>query len=161
MSLLWPAPFWPAAQNPESPIRDDDESSPGQNTPGRRVRERRRARRYPLKLPLHYRVTENRGGQAGDGETIDISSKAILFGGDSHPPIGSTIEAVMRWPVQVGGEMPLRLVISGPVLRRDDRGAVALIKRFEFFQEIEAGPRPRGTEPPRSAFGGSRTRTAR
>jgi hypothetical protein len=135
MSLFWPTRFWTAGENAESPFGNDEEPSPGQHTAGRRSRERRRARRYPLKLPLRYRITEARGGQSGGGETVDISSKALLFTGDAQPPTGVTIEVVMRWPVQVGEETPLRLLVAGPVLRRDERGAVVLIKRFEFFQQ--------------------------
>jgi hypothetical protein len=103
-----------------------------------------------LRLPIRYGTVESRSGGAGSGETVDLSSRAVLFTTEGQPPIGSTVEAAVQWPVQVGDETPLQLVISGPVLRRDSRGVVALIKRFEFVREgpgrAESGPADFGAE---------------
>ena len=102
------------------------------------ARERRRTRRYPIRLPLGYRVTEGaegNGGQTGQGETCDISSKGILFAADPQPPAGSVIDLTLHWPVRIGDGMPIRLVVSGPILRCDARGVVLLVKRYYFFAE--------------------------
>jgi hypothetical protein len=98
-------------------------------------KERRSARRYPLKLDLTYSISETRAMQTVAGATSDLSSRSILFTAEALPPVGSMIEAQIAWPVQIGGEHPLRLVVFGPVLKRDTRGAVMLIKRYGFASE--------------------------
>ncbi len=100
------------------------------------ARERRRARRYPLRIELHYREPE--AGQSDRyGETCDISSKGIRFTVDSVPRAGATLEIALRWPLRLGDALPLRLIITGPVLRADSRGAVVLIKSFYFARAAE------------------------
>jgi hypothetical protein len=145
MPLFWPARPWPAVEKRDIDPGDEGDISTGQRSPGRRLRERRRTRRYPLRLPIRYRTVENRSSGAGGGQTVDLSSRAVLFTTEGQPPIGSTVEAAVQWPVQVGDETPLQLIISGPVLRRDSRGVVALIKRFEFIRE-RSGPAAPGPE---------------
>jgi hypothetical protein len=105
-----------------------------------------------LRLPIRYRAVESRTSGAGLGETVDVSSRAVLFTAEDQPPIGSTVEAAVQWPVRVGDETPLQLIISGPVLRRDSRGVVALIKRFEFVRQ---GPGPAESDPADFGAGGA------
>jgi hypothetical protein len=113
-----------------------DGELPGQPAPGRR--ERRRTRRYPLKLEVAYRTASEGGGFTGSGETRDISSRALLFTADSELAAGANLQVTLRWPVELGGATPIRLLASGPILRRDSRGIVLLIKRYAFIHA--AGP---------------------
>ena len=43
----------------------------------------------------------------------------------------------MRWPLRLGNDLPLRLIVTGPVLRVDSRGSVMLIKTFRFARVAE------------------------
>jgi hypothetical protein len=63
------------------------------------TREERRSRqRYPLRLPLSCKILRRRQGRIL-GETIDISSKGVLFAAAEPLPIRAGIEILIDWPV--------------------------------------------------------------
>jgi hypothetical protein len=101
------------------------------------AQERRRARRYPLRIDLRYRRAESAGQSSGEGATCDISSKAVRFIAEAPPPAGAILEIAMLWPLRLGDALPLRLIVTGPVLRADSRGTVMLIKSFHFVRAAE------------------------
>ncbi len=102
-----------------------------------RAWERRRARRYPLRIGLHFRGSDDAGQFGGRGETCNISSRAVLFTADAPPCAGTTLELAILWPVRLGDALPLRLIATGPILRSDSRGTVMLIKNFHFARAVE------------------------
>ena len=100
----------------------------------RNTTDRRTSRRYDVRLPLHYRVS-NKGymALAGTGTTREVSSSGLSFRCRRPLPVGSHIELTIDWPARYNQEKPMELVVTGIVSRSDGgRTAVRLTsKRFQ------------------------------
>jgi hypothetical protein len=95
------------------------------------LNDRRRATRYRLDLVLEYKAQSRDGGLwIGQGTTHDISNKALRFDGSTQLPAGSTVEVLIRWPIDQEELRPLQLKIEGSVLSSESRGIVVLIGRY-------------------------------
>jgi len=105
---------------------------PGGGPPTPRISERRLTSRFPLQQELRYRLVHSRRVCAGTGETLDISSKGILFTTTERLPIGATLEIAMHWPARLNGNCLLQFVATGRVVRSDGRTAAVRIQRYEF-----------------------------
>ncbi len=80
--------------------------------------ERRSRRRYPLSLPVQFKIMKNCVVVGtGDGTSLDLSSSGIAFSTASPPRIGSYLELSISWPVLLNGSCPLKLVATGRVVR--------------------------------------------
>ena len=101
------------------------------NDGGKRI-----AKRYPLRLPLRYMAACDEVLRLGHGLCLDLSSKSILFSPDSGLAPGVRVEVSICWPATREGE-PLRLLLYGPVLWHDARGAMALIERHSLVPELK------------------------
>jgi len=94
-----------------------------------RVREeRRRSQRFPIQRSVRY---ETRSARTASGTTVDISSSGVLFTTDYLPSLGETVELALDWPARLGHKTPLKLVITGRVVRVDAKRAAIAIKRHE------------------------------
>src|ERR1051325_251532 len=75
-----------------------------QEAPPASLPNRRSARRYPVDLPLFYKVklprTEARLPVC-QGRTLNMSSTGILFQTEQTPPPGKAVELAITWPVQL------------------------------------------------------------
>jgi PilZ domain len=91
--------------------------------------DRRRARRYPVALPLRYRTAS---GSQGKGESVNISSKGLLFRCESQLHVGDVIEAELDWPDLGHDHRPVVLKVYGMVVRRDAGGTAMSISKYEF-----------------------------
>ena len=94
------------------------------------------AKRYPLRLPLRYMAACDGALRLGHGLSLDLSSKSILFSLDSGLAPGVRVEVSICWPATRQGE-PMRLLLYGPVLWHDARGAMALIERHSLIPELK------------------------
>ncbi|HTS27459.1 MAG TPA: PilZ domain-containing protein [Bryobacteraceae bacterium] len=80
--------------------------------------ERRRNRRYELRLPLHYQVAEKGGvPRTGTGSTCDLSSNGLSFRCRRPLPVGAHIEMGVEWPSKYGDLYPIELQITGFIVR--------------------------------------------
>ena len=90
----------------------------GDDMPGKNSRwETPEDPRYPLHLPLRFRAY--RGPNLiknGEGETLSMSSKEVLFWTDQEPEGGLVAELSVDWPVLLEGRTPLQLCIFGDIL---------------------------------------------
>jgi hypothetical protein len=95
--------------------------------------DRRAKRRYPLDLPVQFKIMKNYlviG--SGSGTTLDMSSNGISFASDQPVKVGSYLEMSVSWPVLLNQACPLKLVVSGKVVRSEG-GVVGLhMDRHEF-----------------------------
>ena len=94
------------------------------------------AKHYPLRLPLRYMAGCDEVLRLGNGVSLDLSSKSILFSPDSGLLPGVRVEVSIRWPATRDG-VPLRLLLYGPILWHDARGAMALIERHSLVPELK------------------------
>jgi len=95
--------------------------------------ERRAGARFPIGLNLQYRVLARRIKRPfRRGKTVNMSSHGILFVDNQTLTQGTKVEAEVDWPVKLNGEVPLKLIVRGSVVRLE-KGRVALaIKNHEF-----------------------------
>ena len=101
----------------------------GSNGSDRRARER-----YPLRLGVRYRAL-GRPGVSGLGETANLSSQGtyIATGAKQELIVGSRLEAVLEWPILLGGNTTLELVMLGRVMRVGTDGFAVAIWRHRFM----------------------------
>ena len=88
--------------------------------------ERRARQRYPLRLPLSYRILR-RGQKSELGETIDISSKGVLFKAAQPIPIRTGLEILADWPVAGPGGGILKLELFARTIRSNGDLVAAMI----------------------------------
>ena len=71
---------------------------------------------YELHLPLRFRAYRGEVLLAsGEGETLSIGGKDVLFRTD-QPPVGALVaELSIDWPVLLEGRIPLQLCIFGDI----------------------------------------------
>ena len=103
--------------------------------PGIGQSERRQHRRYPIIAKSEYVMAGNRA----PATTLDISSGGVFLKTDKNLPLGNPIQVFIDWPMLLDQRCPLRLLISGRVLRSDARGTVVGILSYDFRL------RPRGS----------------
>lgn len=95
--------------------------------------ERRSHQRFPIALDADYRILRRgRVDGLGSARTINIASRGVLLQADTSLTAGSPIELLINWPLRLQGVCPLRLFISGRVIRSDSRGVAIEAKHHEF-----------------------------
>lgn len=105
---------------------------PGGGPAAPRISDRRLTSRFPLQQEIRYRLIHSRRVCAGVGETLDISSKGILFTTTERLPTGAMIEIAMHWPARLNGNCLLQFVATGRVVRSNANSAALRIQRYEF-----------------------------
>jgi hypothetical protein len=87
-----------------------------------------------------------RGGEEmGEGKTVNISSRGVLFTSPQLLLPGRRMELSISWPVQLNNQVALRLVARGRVVRFEEGHAAIEIQQYEFR-----------TQSPAASAGGSR-----
>jgi hypothetical protein len=84
----------------------------------RAITDRRRTRRYAIRLALKYAVIR-RGlpPTTGTGESVNLNQSGLLFRGEGTVHAGDSIVALLTWPARGPNDEPLFLVMTGYVLR--------------------------------------------
>lgn len=95
--------------------------------------DRRTHARFPCKLAVNYRALEHPflEGQ-GISETVNISSKGILFAAHEALNPGQLLQVSVDWPARLDNEIPLKLVAEGRVIRIVDGLTAMHIDKYEF-----------------------------
>jgi CheY-like chemotaxis protein len=119
----------------------------GQKEAARTGANRRTHVRFPVRLAVNYQALEHPffSGTAVS-ETLNISSKGLLFA-TSHPlQPGQLLQVSVDWPARLENEIPLKLVAEGRVIRVVDGQAAVRIDKYEFrtrkIRPAEAAPPP-------------------
>src|SRR5436305_2070321 len=95
--------------------------------------DRRSKRRYPIELPVQYKIMKNYlVTGTGSGNSLDLSSGGIAFTSTEPLKIGSYLELAVSWPVLLNQSCPLKLVASGRVVRSDQNRTAISLDRYEF-----------------------------
>jgi hypothetical protein len=87
--------------------------------------------RYPLRLKLTFSALTP-PICSGDGETLLISSKELLFTTNESFAVGQCLRVSLDWPAQIENRIPLRIVVSGRILRSGDGQSAMTIDNYEF-----------------------------
>jgi ActR/RegA family two-component response regulator len=95
--------------------------------------ERRTNARFDCHLAVSYQTLEKPfiSGQ-GSSETLNISSKGVLFKADEALEPGQLVQVSVDWPARLENQIPLKLVAEGRIVR-NIKGIVAMtIEKYEF-----------------------------
>ncbi len=105
----------------------------GEKEAARSGANRRTNVRFPVRLAVNYQALEHPffSGTAVS-ETLNISSKGLLFA-TVHPlQPGQLLQVSVDWPARLENEIPLKLVAEGRVIRVVDGQAAVRIDKYEF-----------------------------
>ena len=94
--------------------------------------DRRLATRFPMDLQVRYKIAGRNTVELGSGRTINMASGGILFTTERTFAPGERVEVAVNWPAQLDNKCPLKLVISGHVVRSESTRAAVVIDRYEF-----------------------------
>jgi DNA-binding NarL/FixJ family response regulator len=95
--------------------------------------DRRTNARFPCRLAVSYQALEHPflSGVA-TSETLNISSKGLLFSTDEALQPGQLLQVSVNWPARLENQVPLKLVAEGRIVRNVN-GLVAMrIDKYEF-----------------------------
>ena len=103
--------------------------------------DKRRARRFPMTLPVAIRVEETGNGER-TVRTRNVSSSGVYFEFASPIEIGTPLEFILTLPEQITKGSAVRIKCVGKVVRVDQNksdsdslGVAATIERYEFLRE--------------------------
>ena len=100
--------------------------------------DRRSRRRYALKLPLNYKLFNETRITVGSGATRNLSSNGVAFEVLESMQPGKFVELEIQWPVALEGDVPLKLVVQGPVVWNEGDLAAIRITRLQFRTQPKA-----------------------
>ena len=98
--------------------------------------DRRRHQRYPITASAEYLLQ----GRRGEVVTRDISNGGILVQSTAILPIGEHVVVRVDWSARIDGRCPLRLVITGKVLKNTSRGTVISVMQYEYRLAPDSPP---------------------
>jgi len=118
-NALWPIKCWSGGISHEPDMRETTAT------------DRREKLRFPIKLDLRFR-SDGKGQQfkRGTGFTINMSSSGILFRTDNELNVGHPIQLLINWPELARKNPPLKLIVSGTIVRTAGRDAAMTIETY-------------------------------
>jgi DNA-binding NarL/FixJ family response regulator len=95
--------------------------------------DRRTNARFPCRLAVSYQALEHPflSGMA-TSETLNISSKGLLFSTDEALQPGQLLQVSVDWPARLENQVPLKLVAEGRIVRNLNGLAAMRIDKYEF-----------------------------
>jgi hypothetical protein len=90
--------------------------------------ERRQNVRFPMQLPVRYRLAE----RCGWGRIINIGSGGALFTIDQPVKRGQRVELCIGWPVLLHEKVHLNLIAGGLIVRAEEGRAAVKFERSSF-----------------------------
>ena len=106
--------------------------------------DKRRARRFPMQLPVSIKAEQSKGG-AATVQTRDVSSSGIYFEFQTPMAVGTSVEFLMTLPEPLTKGTPVRIRCIGKIVRVEPDskasnhtqvGIAATIERYEFVREV-------------------------
>jgi len=95
--------------------------------------DRRTNARFPCRLAVSYQALEHPflSGTA-TSETVNISSKGLLFSTEEPLQPGQLLQVSVDWPARLENQVPLKLVAEGRIVRNLNGQAAMRIDKYEF-----------------------------
>ena len=115
--------------------------------------ERRTNARFDCHLAVSYQSLEKPflSGH-GTSETLNISSKGVLFRADEALEPGQLVQVSVDWPARLENQIPLKLVAEGRIVRNVKGVAAMTIEKYEF--RTRRTPAQAGTQKPAASADG-------
>lgn len=103
--------------------------------------DRRTNARFPCRLAVSYQALEHPflSGVA-TSETLNISSKGLLFSTEEALQPGQLLQVSVDWPARLENQVPLKLVAEGRIVRNTNGQAAMRIDKYEFRTRRVAKP---------------------
>ena len=92
------------------------------------VIDRRRQRRFRIAVPVEYVLRDCRGFAM----TRDMGSRGICIETDQVLKVGKRVRLLIDWPAKLDGGTPLRLVVTGKILRSGRGGTAVSVLKHEY-----------------------------
>jgi DNA-binding response OmpR family regulator len=110
--------------------------------------DRRTNARFPCRLSVSYQALERPflTGVA-TSETLNISSKGLLFATDEPLQAGQLLQVSVDWPARLDNQIPLKLVAEGRIIRNINGQAAMQIDKYEFRTRRVKSQNPAGAVP--------------
>jgi c-di-GMP-binding flagellar brake protein YcgR len=107
------------------------------------MKERRKARRYSLCLPVTIRASIDTDPMSLHGETLDISTRGVYFTVGNELKLGMKLGLTMTVPTALAGGMQVFILAVGKVVRVEKRREdgvqsvciAAAVRRYEYFRK--------------------------
>ena len=124
---------------------DDDDAAKGSGA------DRRMNARFPCRLAVSYQALEHPflSGVA-TSETLNISSKGLLFSTEEALQPGQRLQVSVDWPARLENQVPLKLVAEGRIVRNLNGQAAMRIDKYEFRTRRTKSPGESTKNPPSS-----------
>jgi CheY-like chemotaxis protein len=110
-------------------LKSEDDEGAGKDA----AAQRRTNARFPCRLAVSYQALENPflSGVA-TSETLNISSKGLLFATEEALQPGQLLQISVDWPARLENQVPLKLVAEGRIVRNLNGQAAMRIDKYEF-----------------------------
>lgn len=107
----------------------------------RKESDRRTNARFDCHLAVSYQTLEKPflTGQ-GSSETLNISSKGVLFKTTEPLEPGQLVQVSVDWPARLENQIPLKLVAEGRIVRNIQGVAAMTIEKYEFRTRKASAP---------------------
>ena len=114
--------------------------------------DRRTNARFPSRLAVSYQALEHPflSGVA-TGETLNISSKGLLFTTEEALQPGQLLQVSVDWPAMLDNQVPLKLVAEGRIVRNINGQAAMRIDKYEFRTRRIKNPATATGDPARAS----------
>jgi CheY-like chemotaxis protein len=132
--------------------------SAGNHSTSNKDAERRTNARFDCHLAISYQTLEKPflTGQ-GSSETLNISSKGVLFNADEALEPGQLLQISVDWPARLENQIPLKLVAEGRIVRNLNGVAAMTIEKYEFRTRRTPAPTAAPNKPAAPADGKTTT----
>jgi hypothetical protein len=89
---------------------------------------------YPIKLPVRYEILarDRIHGQQGQGLTVGIGSRAVIFHTDLEIEEGRKVKLEVAWPAALPDGTSLNLWVHGKVTRSASSNVEIEVAKYEF-----------------------------
>jgi len=105
--------------------------------------ERRKRWRFAIRRELRYKLMEGNVELAhGTGETVNMSSGGIWFTAGRLLKPGALLELSISWPVLLGENTLLRLLLIGRVVRSSGDAAACTVDKYELRTQARSAGSP-------------------
>jgi hypothetical protein len=94
--------------------------------------DRRVSIRFPMQREVKHQSIGIGSTPAGSGETVNMSSRGLLFKTGENLTRGEWVEVYVNWPAQLDRQINLQLVARGPVVRVEGGHVAMAIHQHEF-----------------------------
>ena len=90
--------------------------------------------RLPINRSVRYTILgeKKRLRHAGLGKTLNMSSGGVLFTTEFQLPEGGRVELVVSWLARFNDALPVKLVLTGRLVRSGATQAAMSVDRYEF-----------------------------